>query len=142
VTANTPSQPLLDVRDLAVHFPVTKGFIIERRVGTVKAVDGVSFSIPRGTTLGLVGESGCGKSTVGRLPSCASIEADRGLRIVFDGQDVRAAGAGGRLRQIAPTHADDLPGPVQFSLEPPHEHRRGAGRADPPPPAAHEARRR
>ena len=50
MSANTPSPPLLDVRDLAVHFPVTKGFIVERRVGTVKAVDGVSFSIPRGTT--------------------------------------------------------------------------------------------
>ncbi len=64
-----PEAPLLDVRDLAVHFPVTKGFLVERRVGTIKAVDGVSFTIARGETLGLVGESGCGKSTVGE-PSC------------------------------------------------------------------------
>lgn len=56
---------LLDVRDLRVHFPVYAG-ILQRRVAEVKAVDGVSFSIQRGETLGLVGESGCGKTTVGR----------------------------------------------------------------------------
>jgi oligopeptide/dipeptide ABC transporter ATP-binding protein len=57
--------PLLSVRDLAVHFPVRRG-LLQRQVGTVKAVDGVSFDVARGTTLGLVGESGCGKSTTGR----------------------------------------------------------------------------
>ena len=60
------TAPLLQVDRLEVHFPVTKGIVFERRVGTVQAVDGVSFTLDRGTTLGLVGESGCGKSTVGR----------------------------------------------------------------------------
>ena len=57
---------LIDVRDLRMHFPVTKGVIFQSKVGEVKAVDGVSFQIRRGETLGLVGESGCGKTTIGR----------------------------------------------------------------------------
>jgi peptide/nickel transport system ATP-binding protein len=59
------AQPLLDVRDLKVHFPIRKG-ILKRTIGQVKAVDGVSLSIPPGRTLALVGESGCGKTTVGK----------------------------------------------------------------------------
>src|SRR5579871_1229654 len=57
---------LIDVSDLRVYFPVTAGLIFQRKVADVKAVDGVSFSIRKGETLGLVGESGCGKSTTGR----------------------------------------------------------------------------
>ena len=57
---------LLDVRNLKVHFPVTAGLIIQRKVADVKAVDGISFYVRKGETLGLVGESGCGKSTTGR----------------------------------------------------------------------------
>jgi oligopeptide transport system ATP-binding protein len=57
---------LLDVQDLKMHFPVTSGVIIQRKVADVKAVDGISFNIKEGETLGLVGESGCGKSTTGR----------------------------------------------------------------------------
>ena len=57
---------LIDVRDLRMYFPVTKGVIFQSRVGEVKAVDGVSLQIMRGETLGLVGESGCGKTTIGR----------------------------------------------------------------------------
>src|SRR5262249_54565439 len=60
-----PAAPLLSVRDLRVHFPVRKG-LLRRVVGAVKAVDGVSLAIGAGRTLGLVGESGCGKTTVGR----------------------------------------------------------------------------
>jgi oligopeptide transport system ATP-binding protein len=59
------AEPLLEVRDLKVHFAVRRG-LLQRAVGTVKAVDGISFDVARGTTLGLVGESGCGKSTTGR----------------------------------------------------------------------------
>jgi oligopeptide transport system ATP-binding protein len=59
-------QPLLDVQDLQMHFPLTRGVILQRTVGHVRAVDGVSFTINRGQTLGLVGESGSGKTTIGR----------------------------------------------------------------------------
>src|SRR6201990_2214072 len=61
----TEAQPLLEVTDLVKHYPV-RGGVLRRQVGTVHAVDGVSFSVGVGETLGLVGESGCGKSTVAR----------------------------------------------------------------------------
>ena len=62
----TENGTLVKVKDLKMHFPITQGIIIQRRIGAIKAVDGVSFDIVRGETLGLVGESGCGKSTTGR----------------------------------------------------------------------------
>nr|WP_281168621.1 dipeptide/oligopeptide/nickel ABC transporter ATP-binding protein [Chroococcidiopsis thermalis] len=60
------SATLLKIRDLQVYFPIHKGIILQKQVGWVKAVDGLSFDMKRGETLGLVGESGCGKSTTGR----------------------------------------------------------------------------
>ena len=59
-------QPLIQVRQLKKHFPVRQGLIFDKEIGSVKAVDGISFDIQRGETLGLVGESGCGKTTAGR----------------------------------------------------------------------------
>ncbi|MDA1105894.1 MAG: ATP-binding cassette domain-containing protein [Planctomycetota bacterium] len=79
------TSPLLDVRDLAVHFPIKKG-LLQRQVGVFKAVDGISFHINRGETLGLVGESGCGKTTAGRA-ILKLIEAQAGT-VTFDGRDV------------------------------------------------------
>jgi oligopeptide/dipeptide ABC transporter, ATP-binding protein, C-terminal domain len=80
------AEVLLEVKDLVKHFPITKGIVISRRVGAVKAVDGVSFHINRGETLGLVGESGCGKSTTGRL-ILRLIEATSG-EIIFEGKNI------------------------------------------------------
>ena len=81
------SAPLLEVRDLVKYFPIKKG-LFSRVAGNVKAVDGVSFTIQRGETLGLVGESGCGKTTVGRS-LLRLIEPTSGS-VIFDGSDVCA----------------------------------------------------
>jgi oligopeptide transport system ATP-binding protein len=82
------TKPLVVAEGLQVHFPVYKGLVFERRVGTVRAVEHVDFAIARGETLGLVGESGCGKSTVGR--AILRLQAPTGGRILFDGKDVAA----------------------------------------------------
>jgi oligopeptide transport system ATP-binding protein len=78
--------PLLEVRGLAMHFPVSEGIVLSRKVGDVKAVDGVDFTIDRGETLGLVGESGCGKTTTGRC--ILRLERPTAGQILFDGEDV------------------------------------------------------
>ena len=80
------SEPLLDVRDLAVHFPIKRGVVLDRTVGHVYAVDGVSLHIGRGETYGLVGESGCGKSTLGRA-ILRLVDLTAG-QVTFDGVDV------------------------------------------------------
>jgi peptide/nickel transport system ATP-binding protein/oligopeptide transport system ATP-binding protein len=89
-----PGAPLIEVRDLVKHFPL-RGGVLQRTIGHVQAVDGVSFDIRRGETLGLVGESGCGKTTVGRL-LLRLIDPTAGT-IRFDGQDISTI-SGGALK--------------------------------------------
>ena len=88
---------LLTVQDLEKHFPVRKGLIIERTVGYVKAVDGVSFSIPAGKTLGLVGESGSGKSTTGYCILQLTKPTSGSIR--FDGKELTKL-SGEQLRKV------------------------------------------
>jgi peptide/nickel transport system ATP-binding protein/oligopeptide transport system ATP-binding protein len=78
--------PLIEVRDLVKHFPIKKGLIFQRQIGAVKAVDGVSFDVEQGETLGIVGETGCGKSTTARL-LCRLMDPTSGS-IIFDGREV------------------------------------------------------
>lgn len=84
---NSQVSPLLDVKDLKVHFPVTRGGFFRKEHRVVHAVDGVTFSVSQGETLGLVGESGCGKSTTGRAVT-QLIRTTAGS-IFFQGQDMR-----------------------------------------------------
>ncbi len=86
MSAVAQAPPLLEVRGLAMHFPISEGIVLSRKVGDVKAVDGVDFSIARGETLGLVGESGCGKTTTGRC--ILRLEKPTAGEILFDGRDV------------------------------------------------------
>lgn len=90
------SKTLLDVRDLKMHFPLTSGVILQRVVGYVRAVDGVSFTIARGQTLGLVGESGSGKTTIGR--TIVRLYKPTGGQMLFDNVDL-ATLQGEPLRQ-------------------------------------------
>jgi peptide/nickel transport system ATP-binding protein len=82
--------PLLELDDLKVYFPLKSGIVLDRHVGDIRAVDGVSLSIGRGETLGLVGESGCGKSTIGR--AILRLYEPTDGRIVFDGIDITHLG--------------------------------------------------
>jgi oligopeptide transport system ATP-binding protein len=80
------AAPLLEVKGLRMHFPITEGVLLGRKVGEVKAVDGVDFAIRRGETMGLVGESGCGKTTTGRC--ILRLERPTAGEIRYDGVDI------------------------------------------------------
>jgi oligopeptide/dipeptide ABC transporter ATP-binding protein len=96
-SGDATAEPLLEVRDLVKHFPISRGIVIRRRVGAVRAVDGVSFDVRRGETLGIVGETGCGKSTTARL-IMRLLEATGG-EVRFDGQDITQL-SGARLKAV------------------------------------------
>lgn len=91
------SKTLLTIRDLKMHFPITRGIVFQRTVGHVRAVDGISFDIEQGSTLGLVGESGSGKTTIGR--TLIRLYKPTEGQILFDEQDL-AQLEGEQLRQI------------------------------------------
>jgi oligopeptide/dipeptide ABC transporter ATP-binding protein len=90
-------SPLVELRHLVKEFPVTAGAVLQRRIGSVKAVSDVSFSIGKGETFGLVGESGCGKTTVGRL--MVGLEKPTSGELIFEGRDIAKLKGSERRRQ-------------------------------------------
>ncbi|MEJ7648059.1 MAG: oligopeptide/dipeptide ABC transporter ATP-binding protein [Nakamurella sp.] len=96
VPESVSGTPVLELRDLAVHYPVRRGAVLRRTVGQVKAVDGVSLSLHRGRTLGLVGESGSGKSTLAK--ALVGVETPTSGQILIDGVDVTSLGKRDRKR--------------------------------------------
>jgi len=89
--------PVIEVRNLVKHFPITRGIIFQRKVGVVKAVDDISFEVMRGETLGLVGETGCGKSTTAKL-MVRLLDPTSGA-VLLEGEDI-AARKGARLKAL------------------------------------------
>src|SRR2546430_16851559 len=87
--AEVDTHPLLEVKGLQMHFPVTEGIVVHRKVGEAKAVDGIDFTVRRGETLGLVGESGCGKTTTGRC--ILRLQPPTAGAIPFDGVGIATA---------------------------------------------------
>ena len=95
--AEPPTDPILRVRDLVKHYPVTQGVLLKRTLGHVRAVDGVSFDLARGETLGIVGESGCGKSTLAQV--LMRLQRPTSGTATFEGRDMfRMRGA--ELRKL------------------------------------------
>jgi oligopeptide transport system ATP-binding protein len=90
-------EVVVSVRDLKKHFPITSGIVIQRQVGAVKAVDGISFDVYKGETLGVVGESGCGKSTAGR--TVLQLYKPTSGSVVFEGQELTTLPSG-ELRRM------------------------------------------
>ncbi|WP_433368488.1 ABC transporter ATP-binding protein [Streptosporangium sp. CA-115845] len=91
------SEPILEVRDLVKHFPLTRGVVVRKQIGAIRAVDGVSFDLRRGETLGIVGESGCGKSTLAKLLMALERPTSGSVRI--NGREVAQA-RGGELKRV------------------------------------------
>ena len=95
--AGTTGEPLLRVEGLVKHFPLTQGIVFKKTVGQVRAVDGVNFTLAAGETLGLVGESGCGKSTVSKL--IMQLEKPTAGKVFYKGKDVTNL-SGKELRRL------------------------------------------
>ena len=113
--------PIFDVRGLVKHYPIGGGLRLRRNAGFIQAVDGVDFAIHKGETLGLVGESGCGKTTVAR--TLMRLEEPSAGEALFHGEDIFRADAA-RSEEYPPADTDDLPGSLRV-VESTH-----AGRAD------------
>ncbi len=87
------AEPILEVKDLVKHYPLTQGIVLKKQVGAVRAVDGISFELVKGETLGIVGESGCGKSTLAKV--LMNLEKATSGQVLFKGEDItRLSGAG------------------------------------------------
>ncbi len=91
------SDNLLEVRDLVKHFPISRGILFQHQIGAVRAVDGINLEVRRGETLGVVGETGCGKSTTARL-MMRLLDSTSG-QVIFDGQDITRV-QGTRLKAV------------------------------------------
>ena len=120
--ASRSDEPVLEVRGLVKHFPLTKGIVFKRQVGAVRAVDGIDFKLYKGETLGIVGESGCGKSTTGRL--LMRLDDPTEGQIFFHGEDIAKLQALNILVDGAPEDSgmllqiftQNLIGPIFFEI--------------------------
>ena len=106
-------QPLLEIDGLTKHFPVTTALFPRRQIAWVKAVDGIDFAIEPGETVGVIGESGCGKTTTSKLILLQETPTSGAIR--FDGQRHRRAGRAG-ADALPPRGAGRVPGPVQLAV--------------------------
>jgi oligopeptide transport system ATP-binding protein len=109
MTDHKTPETLIEVKDLKMYFPVTKGIVLRRKIGDVKAVDGLTFSIRKGETLGLVGESGCGKSTTGR--ALIQLYKPTTGEVIFHGTD---------LTKLAPEQMRQMRRKVQMIFQDPY----------------------
>ena len=109
------SGALLEAVGLKKHFPVTKGLLISKTTGHIKAVDGVSFELRPGETLGIVGESGCGKSTTAKMMLMLEDPTEGSIR--FEGKEIRDADPETR-REYRRSGTGGVPGPVELAQPP------------------------